>query len=332
MKNKEKAKTVLHGMIEKANTICLLGHVTPDGDCVGSTLGLQHYINLKYPEKRTKVYLDPTSSSFSYLIRFDEICSNNSEDVSYDLCIVCDAADAKRLGKFLKYLKTSAASFLVDHHLTNEGFADFAYIIPEASSTSELIYDLLDPAYIDKDLAAAIYTGIIHDTGIFKYDCTSRRTMEIASDCMEKGIPFGKIIDDTFYAMELQNKRMLGKVLMEMKSEMDGRFIYGILDYATQKSFGLGQARDTEGFIDNMRMTTGAIACAFIHQLADGKWKVSLRSCSNQINVAEIAGLFGGGGHKLASGALLEEGPEKGLEIIMGALKEQMNRSDSQNQ
>lgn len=328
MNNNEQAKQVLHDMIDAAETICLLGHISPDGDCIGSTLGLQRYINNRYPDKQTVVYLDQPSNDFSFLPRFQDVCCDNSADVSYDLVIACDVADAKRVGKFTKYLQAGKTCYLVDHHITNQGFGDYAHIIPDASSTCEIIYELLEPAFIDKDCAAAIYTGIINDTGVFKYSCTKRRTMEIASDCMEKGIPFGTIIDDTFYSMEPRRKRLLGKVLMDLQEALDGKFVYSILDYEVQKAAGCEHPRDTDGFIDVIRTTKGSAAAAFFHQLPEGKYKMSLRSNSEDVDVAEIASHYNGGGHTCAAGGTIEKDLDKSIQDIIRRVEEKLERQN----
>lgn len=318
-------------MVEEAENICLIGHISPDGDCIGSTLGLQRYINLKYPDKSTTVYLEQKPSVFAYLPRFDEICTDNREDISYDLCIICDVAEAKRVGKFVKYLKNCKKCYLVDHHMTNEGYGTFAYIVPEASSTCEVIYDLMDPAFVDREVASAIYTGLIHDTGVFKYSCTCRRTMEIAADCMEKKIPFGAIIDDTFYAMELKKKQLLGVALQGMKSALGGSFVYTVLDYKTQKEYGCGTPGDTDGFIDVIRTTSGSLAAGFFHELADGRYKISLRSNLDEINVAEIASCYQGGGHRLAAGGMIEKDLDASLLDIIDRIGCQISTMETED-
>ena len=312
-------------MLREADSVCILGHISPDGDCLGSTLGLYTYLQNRYPEKKAQVYLEEPSPKFAFLNGFDSIQTENSTEQTYDLCIVCDCADDRRLGKFRKYLTRAKASFLVDHHITNSGFCDENVIEAGASSASELVYSLIDVRYFDRKLAECIYTGIIHDTGVFKYNCTGRRTMEIATLCMETGIGFGDIIDKTFYSMEFQAKKLLGQVLAGMSRELDGRIVYCTLDRKTMNEAGITCSRDTDGFIDNIRTTDGALGAAFFYQLPDGSYKASLRSNTQALDVSAIAAKHDGGGHRPAAGCTLRGDIQAGIRGILEEMKEQLS-------
>ena len=321
-------KKRFEAFLDAAETICILGHINPDGDCVGSTLSLYNYIRKKNPEKKTVVYLDSPSAKFSYLAGFGNVITECAVDKSYDLAIVCDCGDTKRLGKFVRYLETAKMSFLIDHHATNKGFCDEYIIEAEASSTSEMVYSLMDDELIDRNIAECIYTGIIHDTGVFKYNSTSRKTMEIAARCMETGIDFGKIIDGSFYSMSVSQRRLLGHVLTGLKEELSGRFVYAVLDRKTMLSYGIESSRETDGFIDNIRETDGALCAAFFYQIPDGTYKGSLRSNSEKMDVSKIAVNHGGGGHVMAAGCFLGRNIEDEIEIIIGEIKEQLEGNE----
>ena len=311
--------------LKEAGTVCILGHINPDGDCVGSCLALYNYIGNKYPDISVRVCLEEPSEKFAYLSGYDRICTDCSVEKSYDLCIVCDCADTSRIGKFLKYLPLARKSFLFDHHMTNEGFCDLHEIRANASSTCEVLFELLDTDHVDRKVAECIYTGLVHDTGVFKYNSTSRRTMEIAGCCMEKGVEFGKIIDDSFYSMGFKARKLLGSVLSGMQSELDGRMVYSVLDRKTMTAAGVTNNRDTDGFIDNIRNTDGAVCAAFFYQLVDGSYKASLRSNTEKLSVAAIASEFEGGGHKLAAGCFIRGDLQEGIRRIVARVKEQLD-------
>lgn len=325
---REKMKQKFEERLQEAGTVCVLGHVSPDGDCVGSCLALYNYIGSKYPEIRVQVYLDDPSEKFAYLNGFEKICTDCAVEKQYDLCIVCDCAETSRIGKFLKYLPLAKRSFLIDHHMTNTGFCDDHLIRPEASSTCEVLFELLDTGYVDQKTAECIYTGLVHDTGVFKYSCTSRRTMEIAGFCMEKGIPFGSIIDDSFYSMGFRARKLLGTVLSGLQSELDGRMVYSVLDRKTMIAAGVTSNRETDGFIDNIRNTEGAVCAAFFYQQPDGIYKASLRSNTEKLSVAAIAAEFDGGGHKLAAGCFIKGNVQDGIRKIAERVKEQLDAAD----
>ena len=292
----------LDRMIGRAHTVCVLGHVNPDGDCVGSALAIYNYILKKDSSKKVTVYLDEPSEKFSFLPGFDRIVTGNEVVKHYDLCIVADCADPQRIGKFIDYLRNARESFLIDHHYSNKGFCDSHVIESGASSTCEVFYGLMNKALLDEKTAICIYNGIIHDTGVFKYNCTSPRTMRIAGECMKFGFDWGWIIDETFYSMTISQKRLLGRVYEGMKTEFGGQFVYAVLTKKLMNEYGLHSGKDTDGFIDNIRTTEGAVCAAFFYELPDGNYKGSLRSSTDQVNVAEIAMQFDGGGHVRASG------------------------------
>ena len=131
-------------LAEAAGTIAIVGHVRPDGDCVGSCLAVCNYITEQYPEKTVDVYLETPPAKFSYLEQFERICSDPETGKQYDLCICLDSGDRERLGKNVVYLDTAKTSICIDHHITNQGYAAANFVKADASATCELLYDFLD--------------------------------------------------------------------------------------------------------------------------------------------------------------------------------------------
>ena len=188
----EDARQAAAGM--GAEHIVLLGHIHPDGDCIGTTLGLLNYLRENYPQIEAELFLDHPAAKFSYMNDFEKIHTEIVPEKQFDLCITLDASDKERLGAYAVYFDSAAKTLCIDHHRTNTGFAEQNYIIPDASSCSEVLYTLLDEAKISREAAECLYTGIVHDTGVFKYNSTTRKTMEIAGALMEKGVNAAKII------------------------------------------------------------------------------------------------------------------------------------------
>ena len=155
--------TKLEEMIQRAGTIAVLGHVNPDGDCIGSCLAVYNYIKDQYPQKQTAVYLEAADQKFSYLRGFEEI-RGQWEGEAADLCVCVDCSDRERLGPFVSCLDQAAESVCVDHHVTNEGYAGENIIEPAASSTCEVLFYQFEEERISKAAAECLYTGIIHDT------------------------------------------------------------------------------------------------------------------------------------------------------------------------
>ena len=164
--------------IQNAETIAISGHMNPDGDCIGTTLGLLNYLRENYPQIEAELFLDHPAAKFSYMNDFEKIQTEIVPEKQFDLCITLDASDKERLGEYAVYFDSAAKTLCIDHHRTNTGFAEQNYIIPDASSCSEVLYTLLDEAKISREAAECLYTGIVHDTGVFKYNSTTRKTME----------------------------------------------------------------------------------------------------------------------------------------------------------
>lgn len=294
---------ILETMLENVSTVAILGHIHPDGDCIGSCLGMYNYLKEQYPHIDTVVYLEKLPEKFDYLSGYNAVCSDYSEDKQYDLCICLDSADAGRLGEYVKYLKTAAKSFCIDHHITNSGYADENVIKPDASSACEVLYEQLDSSKISKAVAECIYTGIIHDTGVFKYSSTSAKTMRIAGEMMEKGIDFGAIIDGSFYRKNYIQNQILGRALLESITFLDGKGIFSVIKAQDMKFYGVTSA-DLDGIIDQLRITDGVECAIFIYEQGNHEYKVSMRS-NKIVDVSRVAAYFGGGGHVRAAGCTI---------------------------
>lgn len=294
--------TVLEQMLEQTGSVVILGHVRPDGDCLGSTLGLYHYIQTNYPVIRAAVYLEESSPKFGYLAGYDAILHETDEE-RYELCICLDCGDEERLGSFGVFLANASKSLCLDHHITNTRFCEVNLVSENASSTCEVLFEQLDEEKIDKAAAECLYTGLIHDTGVFKYSCTSARTMEIAGKLMAKGIDFGSIIDNSFYKKTYVQNQILGRALLESITFLDGKCIFSALRQSEMEFYGVN-GKDMDGIIDQLRLTEGVEVAIFMYQTGPQEFKVSLRS-QNAVDVSRIASYFGGGGHVRAAGCTM---------------------------
>ena len=291
-------------LIKDAKTIAVAGHINPDGDCIGSTLAIYNY--LKNSGKAVDVYLEPIGQEF-YELSGSEFIKNEPEDKSYDVFFMLDLGDIDRIGVASKLFKKAKKTICIDHHITSKGVADENFIITSLSSTCELIFEMMDIDLINKDTASCLYTGIIHDTGVFHHNCTSKRTMEIAGELMAKGIDFGHIIDHNFYSKTYKQNQVLGRCLMESMMLWGG---VGIVSYLTRKEmdFYMIDDNDLSGIIDQLRLTEGVKVAILIREKEPHSFKVSMRSTVSDLDVSKVAAFFGGGGHKMASGCTISSG------------------------
>lgn len=296
---------MINRALESAKTVAIGGHVRPDGDCVGSTMGLYQYIKTWYPDVEVDVYLEDIPESFKKLIAVsNQIKGEIDEEICYDLFFALDCGDAARLGFSGVLFDKAKHTLCVDHHVSNMAFADENHIVPEASSTSELIYHLLPYERITKEIAECLYLGIVHDTGVFQYSSTAPETMEAAANLMRKGIRANEIIDKTFYEKTYAQNQILGRALLESILFMDGKCIFTCLTKKIMDFHGV-KPKDLEGIVSQLRVTEGVEVAIFLYQTDEQEYKVSLRA-SGDVDVSKVAQKFGGGGHKKAAGVTMK--------------------------
>ena len=315
--------TKLETMIDQAGKIVILGHVNPDGDCVGSCLAVYNYIKEWDSSRAVTVRLERVPSKFSYLSGFDAIETEAGEE-TYDLCICLDSSDEERLGDFKSCFDRSAKTICIDHHITNCGYAQENVIDGHASSACEVVYGQLDESRISKRVAECIYTGIIHDTGVFKYSNTSRKTMEIAGRMMEKGIDFGTIIDGSFYKKTYMQSQILGRALLESITFLDGRCIFSVVRKKDMDFYGVDKS-DLDGIVDQLRVIDGIECAIFLYETGIHQFKVSLRS-NSIVDVSRIAAYFGGGGHVRAAGCTMSGSVHDVVNNLSAHIAEQLER------
>lgn len=282
------------------NTVAIAGHVRPDGDCVGSCMGLYLYLKENYPDIAADVYLEQPGAQFSFLSCFEEIKTVYQTGKVYDLLITLDVSDKNRIGVAEEAYETAKKRVCIDHHISNRGLGDVNEIRPDASSTCEVLYTLLEEEKVSKAVAEAIYTGMVHDTGVFQYSCTSPETMRIAAKLMEKGIPFTKIVGESFYEKTYVQNQILGRCLMESILLMDGKCVIGVVKKKMMDFYHV-EPKDLDGIVQQLRIIKGVEVAIFIYEVKPQEFKVSLRS-KGKVNVNEVASYFGGGGHVLAAG------------------------------
>ena len=283
-----------------AETVAILGHIRPDGDCIGSCLALYNYIETYFPEIQAKVYLQDFMPEFLMLKNADKIEHDCSEDKEYDLCFSLDSADKARHGDYVKYFDTAKKTIGIDHHISNVGFADEHLIISDASATAEIMYELVGKENLTKEIAECIYLGMAHDTGVFQYSNASPKTFRIVADLLETGINASRIVDETFYQKSYAQNQILGRTLMESIMLLDDKVIVGAVKLKDMEFYGV-TPKALDGIVSQLRYTRGVEVAIFLYELEAHRYKVSLRS-NGDTDVSKIAGIFGGGGHVKAAG------------------------------
>lgn len=307
--------------IETAETIAIIGHIRPDGDCVGSCLGLYNYISDNYSEKKVDVYLQPIMEKFMFLNGAASI-KNNDDGTVHDLAISLDCGDRDRHGEFTEVYGRAKDTVCLDHHRSNQGFGKYYYCDPDASSTCEVLYRHIDDEKISYNCAEALYLGIIHDTGVLKYPSTSEETMKCAGKLMSKGVRTQYIIDETFYKVNYNQNRLTGRALLDAKLYLGGKVISTCITTDIFEEYNATKS-DTDGIIDKIRVTDGVEVAIFVYQLSDDVYKFSLRSVS-YVDVSTISVAFGGGGHMRAAGFEAKGSYEENFNKVLSMIEEQL--------
>lgn len=295
-------------VLKSKDNYLITSHVNPEGDSIGSQIAM-FYILQKLGKQAVMVNHDDVPDNLTFLPQSNLITTRLPDDFEVDACIILDCPVKERIGDVCREVKKEHFIINIDHHISNEYFGDINWVQPEASSVGEMIFSLVKGSGIEitKDLAMAIYTAILTDTGMFNYDNTSRRTHEVAGELIAYGVKPKEMNRQIFEKKSLAEVRLLGKALTTLQLEADGRLAHMCL---TRKMYQEENVEhiSTDEFINFPRSIKGVEIAIFFKEKTGGHKgvNISFRS-SGKFDVNAIAALFGGGGHAQASGCVLEE-------------------------
>ncbi|MCF0224344.1 MAG: bifunctional oligoribonuclease/PAP phosphatase NrnA [Fibrobacter sp.] len=309
-------------LISQAKSIAIFGHVRPDGDCVGSTLAMYNYIRSNYPGVQSTVFLEPFPDSYKLLNGAGDVSSvYDGRDV--DLAILMDASTWDRVGaNGAECFKKAKVTLNIDHHVSNNlDLCAVNIVEPDASSASEVLFYQMDRCKINKATANCLYLGIVHDTGAFKFSCTSKRTMNAVGELIDKGADFSRIVNDTYYTRTYKQTLVTGYVMQHCKMALDNKLVYSYITPDDLSCFN-AEPRELSNIIDTIREVGGTEVAVFLYPV-NGKYKISLRS-NYVVDVNAIAKEFGGGGHVRAAGGDTEMAPEKAIQKIIELVAKQI--------
>jgi len=302
----------------------ITGHVNPDGDSVGASFALG--LALEKLGKRVRVHLKPPYSEKYNIIPGQHLMRKRKlRDTAILICVDC--ADVNRLNEKCKKLATTLSCVInIDHHHTNTNFGSLNFVDGNASSASEMVYRLLDTFVglslglsleADKDIASALYAGILCDTGGFRFSSTSADTLNIVSRLVSFGIDFTDIYVELMHMRSYTEVKLLAKVFESAELSSDGRIIHSCVSQDMMTAVN-AKSQDLEGLVEQMLNTKGVEISLLVYDKGKGEAKISLRSRS--ADISEIAKKFGGGGHKLAAGANVKGDIYEIREQVLGLL------------
>lgn len=307
--------------LRDAESIAISGHQRPDGDCVGSVMGLYLYLKKELPGAVIDAYLERPADIFGCISHIEEIKSDFNTERTYDAFVALDTVPDRMGGASDIYLK-ARKKINIDHHVSNPGHGDVSVVEPERSSTAELLYDLMDPEKIDGEIAKAIYIGIIHDTGVLRYSNTSPRTLQITAELIKFGFDFSQIIEETFYERTYRQTQIMGRAVLESMRILHDRCIVSVVSQRMMEFYRV-TSKDLDGIVNQLLSVKGVDCAILMHETGTQEYKVSMRS-KGAVDVAAVAVKFGGGGHVRAAGCTMNGTYRDGINNLCGLIAEQL--------
>jgi bifunctional oligoribonuclease and PAP phosphatase NrnA len=306
--------------IQQSRTICVVGHIRPDGDCVGSQLGLT--LALKHEGK--KVYCwneDPIPQKYEFLDP-DSTFQKPKPGLEFDCVIATDAASPERMGTVLPCIESRKVLINIDHHESNTRYADLNWVSAREPSTGELIFRLLRIAKwpITKPIANCLFTAVSTDTGSFQYPTTRPGTYHVAGELVRRGADLARICDEVYQSYPVSRARLLKHVYSHFRLTHHNQIAYFWLRKADFERSGADSC-DTEGLIDHIRAIAPVVVACVLEEIEPELTRISLRSKSDKVNVNDIAAQFGGGGHPAAAGARIPGKPLAVQRKVIAAIK-----------
>ena len=290
--------------IRDARDILLACHINPDGDTLGSMIALA--LGLEHGGKTTTLLsADGVPAIYTFLPETERVVRTTARR-DFDLAIVLDAGDLSRVGASREIVESTPRLMDIDHHITAGQFGDIRLLDAGAAATGEIVYDLLLAlgAPITLPIAECLLCALLTDTGSFRFMNVTPRTMEIAAEMLRVGASPNTIAEQVFENKAFAAQKLLGRALESLQRTPDGRIVWA---HVTQADFQEFHATDeaTEGVVNAVRAVRGADIALFLREMPSGRFRVSLRS-REPFDVAKVAQVFGGGGHRLASGCTLD--------------------------
>ncbi len=315
-------RTSAAAAIRAAKSIAITCHINPDGDALGSLLGLGLAIEQGFPEKSvTFLAQDGVPYIYRFLPGSDRILTA-SEPLDLDLFIVVDSGDLSRVGANIKPLVDGAREVLdIDHHVGDGAFGDVRLLDNRAAATAEIIYELLLELGLPltEEIATCLFTGVITDTGSFRFMNVTPRTLRVSAALIEAGASPAIIAEQVFDNRPFNATKLLGLTLATLQNDCGGRVAWAVV---SQESFAEAGAtdEDTEGFINPIRAVRGTDVAILFREVAPGRVRISLRS-SEHVDVSKLAAQFGGGGHRMASGCSFNGALPDAVATVVAAAK-----------
>jgi phosphoesterase RecJ-like protein len=305
--------------VQGSRRVLLFAHVYPDGDVLGSQLGLGLALRAA---GRTVTFAcaHPVPDPFNFLPGAADVQQWKTSRNGFDLVVALDCPDPGRLGGLLEGARGPDARVLnIDHHGDNRRYGDINWVDTGAAATGEMVYDVVEAVGLPltADVAVNLYTAIVTDTGSFRYSNTTPKTFRVAARLVELGVDPARVATTVYETREPGGLRLLGQILQGVETAADGTVAWLVIDRGLADSPDLPEA---EEFVNYPRSVRTAKVAVLFRELPDAV-KVSLRA-KGEVDVARIAAVLGGGGHPNAAGVILRGSLAEAKTVVLGAVRQ----------
>ncbi len=308
----------IRSLIEAAKIVLVVSHIDPDGDALGTTLAFGQY--LKDIGKTVYMVRDsmiPDKYRFLPGAQDLPMAKTYFDAPRPDVAVILECPTLSRMGSASKLLGEQTTLINIDHHRDNGEFGRVNWIDVTSSSVGQMVYEYFEQVGYELSEATAtnLYAALLTDTGRFRYGTTTARTFAIASELVRRGADVRDVCDKIYYSRQPSAMKLTGKVLSSLEYHLGGKIC---LLFLTKEMLATSKAHESEsdGLVDFTLYTKGVVTGALLKEVDEERTKVSFRS-ANGVNVSEIAGRFGGGGHFNAAGCTIPMGmPEARAEVI----------------
>lgn len=319
--------TEIIAAIRDAKRIGIASHVRPDGDAVGSLLGMA--LSLREAGKEVVAILqDGVPPHLAFLPGTQSIVQPDGGVLDIDVALALDTATHERIGDgCVKAFSQAPLLINIDHHGTNPGYGQLNHIDTGSPATGQIVYDLLSLNGFPMNDAVRqnLFVAISTDTGSFQFSSTNARTHSIAAEMLEAGLDTARLAQLCYQSFPRRRIELQRAMLNEMVFRAGDRIASWQLTSQLMREINM-QPGDTEGLIDTMRMIDSVVACVIFEDMEGGKVRVSARSKDARVNVSDLCALFGGGGHRMAAGARLKGPIHEAAEQFLIQLEDAVRR------
>ena len=322
----------IESLISSSHRIALIAHIMPDGDTLGSCLALGTV--LKDMGKNVSIFCqDGFPDSLRFLKGIETIQKPDRRAAGhYDLVIALDCSDIERLGDCRPILDECTNTVNIDHHISNKGYGKFNWVDPCVSATGELVYELIKSLLHGRKLpipvAESLYTAISTDTGSFCYSNTTPRTHRIVADLLETGIDVSRISSLLYKNKKLKWVMLLSEVLNTLELHFNDRVAALTVTQAALMKVGADETF-VDGLIDYAKDIEGVEIGLLFREVEPNKIKVGFRS-KFEVDVSQLAQIFGGGGHKRAAGCMIDANLDQSKSLILKEIHSLFERKSIQ--